>query len=223
MDARSLVMGYAAARTVTDDPQTLNQSAILGAVMDGRPIVSFVVAQQYARSVTPAPAQTGSPAASTPALPPPATPTVVVPDLSTADDEKALQALLDPLHLKLVVKRQPGVGDDQAQPGDFISQSPAPGTAVPPNSAVTVVLSRGLAVTIPELKEHTSVTTVLEYLLRRRISVDAVPVYEAAGAYDPDDVVRLTPPSGSKVYDNVGAAGPTSSATSRHWSRLAPR
>jgi len=45
MDARSLMMGYAAARTVTDDPQTLNQSAILGAVVDGRPIVSFVIAQ----------------------------------------------------------------------------------------------------------------------------------------------------------------------------------
>src|SRR6266566_4615245 len=105
MDARSLVMGYAAARTVTDDPQTLNQSAILGAVIDGRPIVSFVIAQQYARSLTPASGQAGVPASASPTTVPPATAsTVTVPDLSKAKDEKEMQTLLTPLQLTLKIK-----------------------------------------------------------------------------------------------------------------------
>src|SRR6266566_2275301 len=106
MDARSLVMGYAAARTVTDDPQTLNQSAILGAVVDGRPIVSFVIAQQYARSLTPASGQSNVPAgaASSGSLPT-APPTVAVPDLSTVRDEKEMLTRLAAVQLELTITR----------------------------------------------------------------------------------------------------------------------
>lgn len=199
MDARSLVMGFAAARTVTDDPQTVNQSAILGAVVNRSPILSFAIAQQYARSLAPAPSGlSSSPSPSTGELPATVPAMVTVPDLSSAKDEKEMRALLAAVQLSLAIKREPGIPDAR-WPGDFISQTPPPDTSVPPNSVVTVTLSKGSQVTL-SLDDHTKAKDLIETLLRHGIRVEAVPLYATAGDYRTGDAVRLRPPVGTIVY-----------------------
>src|SRR6266849_1642711 len=77
------------------------------------------------------------------------------------------------------------------------------GTMVPRNTVVTVVVSKGLAVTLPDIHKvdpRTNVGELVAWLLKRGILVEAVPVYDATGDYSSDDVVGLQPPSGTIVY-----------------------
>ncbi|MCC6626816.1 MAG: protein kinase [Chloroflexi bacterium] len=81
-----------------------------------------------------------------------ATPLPRLPDLRGRTLEEAQQAV-QAFGVSLV-ETKPGVFSDRVPAGRIVDQNPAPETPVPAGSTVRVILSRGKAVTVPELRNQ---------------------------------------------------------------------
>jgi serine/threonine-protein kinase len=113
------------------------------------------VATTPTATVTPAPTTTATvtPTASpTPTVTPSPTPVPRLANLRGKTLEEA-RALLEPLGVS-VVEVKPGIFNEEVPAGRILTQNPPPDTPLPSGSTVRVTLSRGKAVTVPEVRNQ---------------------------------------------------------------------
>ncbi len=150
----------------------------------------FIKDQKPVPGPTVAP-RTPTPAA-TPGTPPAATPTparsggpLVMPSVVGRSLQDALEVLAS---LDLEVRQQARPGN-QAPAGQVISQSPAPGTQVTPGTVVTLVVSAGGNVAVPNVVGRPE-AEARQLIQRAGLAVFPTVTYQGHGMGIPDDVLN---------------------------------